>query len=428
MKKEKYLRSRILEYFSKELLEKIEGLIKDVRLSDNNAKTDILVNILNYYLKDKYIELGPGTNRYAILIDNYVFKIALDKWGIRDNINEFNMSQELQPYVVKTYETNRIISVCEYVTVISKEEFIEKKEEIQKILAILADSYLLGDVGTVNKNYLNWGYRDDGELTILDYAYIYNIKGNEIICSSCQTEILEYDENFYELICPKCHRKYSFIDIRRKISSEQEKKEAEMALNNAYKLTKPYDTISDVQQEINQEISKKINKEEESIIMYDNNNNMEPYLKMLELLNKKEDDESGLIFTPAMEKNNKINLETLLDEDNEDEPEEYDDEDNEDEPEEYDYDEDNEVEPEEYDYDEDNEDEPEEYDYDEDNEDEPEEYDDEDYTIEVQKVKESEGELKIINHEDNSEDFEKYYDAVDKIKFNNEGGNKTKWD
>ena len=427
MKKEKYLRSRILEYFSKELLEKIEGLIKDVRLSDNNAKTDILVNILNYYLKDKYIELGPGTNRYAILIDNYVFKIALDKWGIRDNINEFNMSQELQPYVVKTYETNRIISVCEYVTVISKEEFIEKKEEIQKILAILADSYLLGDVGTVNKNYLNWGYRDDGELTILDYAYIYNIKGNEIICSSCQTEILEYDENFYELICPKCHRKYSFIDIRRKISSEQEKKEAEMALNNAYKLTKPYDTISDVQQEINQEISKNINKEEESIIMHDNNN-MEQYLKMLELLNKKEDDESGLIFTPAMEKNNKINLETLLDEDNEDEPEEYDDEDNEDEPEEYDYDEDNEVEPEEYDYDEDNEDEPEEYDYDEDNEDEPEEYDDEDYTIEVQKVKESEGELKIINHEDNSEDFEKYYDAVDKIKFNNEGGNKTKWD
>jgi len=311
MKKDIKLRSRILEYFPKELLEKIQKLIKDVRISDNNEKTDLLVGLLDAYIKDKYIELGPGTNRFAILIDNYVFKIALDKWGIRDNINEFNMSQELQPYVVKTYETNRIISVCEYVTVISKEEFIKKREDIQRILGILADSYLLGDVGTISKNYLNWGYRDNGELVILDYAYIYNIKGDEILCSNCQMEILEYDENFHNLICPRCHTKYSFIDIRRKIPSEVETKEAEIALSRAYKLTKPVEVISNEYQQVKQEVKQEIEQQEEIKCKEEINmsEHMDYYKEMLEMLNsesskpnddKKEVEENaGVKFIPA---------------------------------------------------------------------------------------------------------------------------------
>ena len=175
-----------------------------------------MLELLNKHNVD-YVELGPGTNRLAVLIDNYVFKIALDKWGMRDNLNEFTVSQELQPYVVKTYETNELISVCEYVTLISREEFEEQKDVIRSILSILAESYLLGDVGTVSKNFCNWGYRDNGELVILDFAYIYRVQGDELLCSKDQS-ILEYDENFHNLRCPTCGKKYTFMDVRRKIT------------------------------------------------------------------------------------------------------------------------------------------------------------------------------------------------------------------
>jgi hypothetical protein len=233
----KRLRSRILQYFSKTLLEELYRVCMNPVISDNNLKVSAMLDLLNKHNVD-YVELGPGTNRLAVLIDNYVFKIALDKWGMRDNLNEFTVSQELQPYVVKTYETNELISVCEYVTLISREEFEEQKDVIRSILSILAESYLLGDVGTVSKNFCNWGYRDNGELVILDFAYIYRVQGDELLCSKDQS-ILEYDENFHNLRCPTCGKKYTFMDVRRKITMEQEKRENDIAKQLAYKLSKP---------------------------------------------------------------------------------------------------------------------------------------------------------------------------------------------
>lgn len=234
---QKVLRSRILENFEPILLNDLYKVSKSTDTSDNNTKTDIMLEVLKRHKKD-FVELGPGTNRLAILIDNYVFKIALDKWGIQDNWNEFTVSEELQPYVTKTYESNGLIAVSEYITVISREEFDERKSELKEILEILAESYLLGDVGTVGKNFLNWGYRDDGSLAILDFAYIYRIKGEEMSCSKCQS-MIQYDDNYYNLICPNCQRKYTFTDIRRRIPMADEKKENFMAISLAYKLIQP---------------------------------------------------------------------------------------------------------------------------------------------------------------------------------------------
>lgn len=191
----------------------------------------------------------PGTNRYAILIDGYVFKIAMDKDGVRDNWSEFSLSQELQPFVIKVYECNGLIIVTEYVTVISKEEFVNSKDEIRQTLSYLAQGYLLGDVGSVTKNFMNWGYRDDKSLVILDFAYIYRVLGEEMICgglnsdgSLCQ-DILEYDQDFNNLICPKCRKKYTFHDIRRKINREYEIKEISTIKKVAYKVTEPNQII-----------------------------------------------------------------------------------------------------------------------------------------------------------------------------------------
>ena len=238
----KVLRSRILEHFSPKLLTELNKVCASVKTSDNNIKTDLMLNILREYNLD-FIELGPGTNRLAVLIDNYVFKIALDKWGVQDNWNEFSISEELQPYVIKTYEANGLIAVSEYITIISREEFDDRKEELRSILRILAESYLLGDVGIVGKNFLNWGYRDDGELVILDFAYIYRIKGEEMTCSKCN-RLLEYDDNFYNLHCFPCNMKYTFTDIRRRIPMAEENRENFIALSLAYKLVNPIQTIN----------------------------------------------------------------------------------------------------------------------------------------------------------------------------------------
>ena len=238
------LTSRVLQFMPLPLLVELNNICKDVTISDNNTKVNKIVKALDKYDVD-YSELGPGTNRFAILIDGYVFKIAMDRLGVQDNWAEFSLTQELQPFVIKVYECNGLIIVTEYVTVISKEEFIKKKDEIRRILSTISDRYLLGDVGTVSKNFMNWGYRDNGDLTILDFAYIYRIQGEEMICGGknkagdeCKT-FLNYDENFHGLICPSCGKKYSFTDIRIKIDPQYEKMEVDMIKQVAELVTKP---------------------------------------------------------------------------------------------------------------------------------------------------------------------------------------------
>jgi len=238
----KVIKSKIHEYLSRDVLLALNKICNDVTIADNNTKVDLMVSVLDKYNID-YTELGPGTNRYAILIDGFVFKIAMDEYGIKDNWSEFAIAKELQPYVTKTYECNGLIVVAEYVTVISKEEFMDKKDKIRQILSYLAQGYIMGDVGTISKNFMNWGYRDDGQLVILDFAYIYKIKGDEMICGGLNAngdmceEFLEYDENFYKLTCPKCRKSYTFYDIRRRIDPKYEKKEIDMSKQLAYQLT-----------------------------------------------------------------------------------------------------------------------------------------------------------------------------------------------
>lgn len=242
--------SRILQFIPKDLMMELNQIAMDVLIPDNNTKIDKMFAALDKYGVD-YSEIASGTNRVAVLIDGYVFKIAMDKAGVRDNWSELSMTQELQPFVIKVYECNGLINVSEYVTVISKSEFQDSKEEMQQILSHLAQGYLLGDVGTINKNFMNWGYRNDGQLVILDFAYIYRVVGDEMMCTglnddgtTCE-EFLEYDENFHNLICPKCRKKYTFHDIRRRIDRDFEQKELDMIKQTAYKVNTPYTEVND---------------------------------------------------------------------------------------------------------------------------------------------------------------------------------------
>lgn len=232
------IRSRINEFIPDAAMKEMYQLCMNPTISNNNDKADGMLMLLRKH-NVECTELGPGTNRFAVLIDNYVFKIGLDKQGLQDNANEYVLSEELQPLVTKTYElsANWLITVNEYVTVIDREEFVENEPIMRRILGELADSYLLGDVGIHPKNFTNWGYRDDGDLVILDFAYIFNVQSTELMCHDDMT-MLDYDANFHNLFCPRCRRKYTFSDIRRRISIEQENRDHELAIQNSYKLSK----------------------------------------------------------------------------------------------------------------------------------------------------------------------------------------------
>lgn len=236
-------RSLILQYFSKDIY--LE-LMKITMMSDidNNEKNAYIKNLLRSN-NIPFTGLGSGTNRMAVLIDGYAVKIALDKDGMIDNQREMKYSKSLQPYVVKVYECtpNGLIAVTEFVEIFTLNEFHEHQKEMGDILADISDNFLIGDVGITGKNYVNWGTRNDGTICILDFAYIYSVAYNIFTCACSEVSILRYDSKYVNLICPLCGRKYTFGEIRRKITREQQANEIGDIKQLSYNLTKPEEEV-----------------------------------------------------------------------------------------------------------------------------------------------------------------------------------------
>ena len=243
--------SRIKEHFgNEELIVELEKLSKRYDI-DNNTKTLLIYDILKRY-GIQFEKLGPGTNRLGIQIDGYVFKIALDELGHMDNRREFKYSPELYPDVIKVYECmpNGLIAVSEYVTVFDRDMYYNNMDKMRKILSRLCERYLIGDIGISANNFMNWGVRVDGSICSLDFAYIYDITSDAFMCSCKEHPYVEYDSDYNNLICPACKKKYSFVQIRRRISDEVEEAEVGDIRSHAY-------IITDVDQEveINPELS-----------------------------------------------------------------------------------------------------------------------------------------------------------------------------
>jgi len=220
-------RSRIHEHCPPELLLELQALVNKRSISDTNKKSVMVIELLKKYKVD-YSNLGSGTNRIAVLIDGYVFKFALDKLGIKDNDSEFALSPELYPLVIKTYETNGLISVCEYVELISSYgEFQASRGKIvSRIAKIVEQDYLVGDVGFNSKNFCNWGKRTaTGEFVILDFAYIYKLDPYKMRCQKCDAGIIEYDANYIDLVCQNCKRTVTFTEMRKMAITEEEEED-----------------------------------------------------------------------------------------------------------------------------------------------------------------------------------------------------------
>ena len=254
--------SKINTIFTPEFLDEMFDLYKQHKfyVKDKSGK-DVLVHdtrhikalkfrdkLSKYFEKKSDISfnfLGDGTNRMAFLVDGYVFKLALDDQGYIDNLTEFKMSREAQPYVTKTYETNGLFCVAEYVTLISYDEFVKQKMRILEILETLSSEYLLGDMGWTKKNYCNWGYRQNSkDLVILDYGHMMKIDQNKMICTECGS-FLSYNSTYTEIECISCHKKMDFMSMKSKISKKEEMQMIDDYLNKSVQTSEPTIEIDD---------------------------------------------------------------------------------------------------------------------------------------------------------------------------------------
>ena len=229
--KKRHKKPRLFEYVPKQKMFDLFENAMDLIEVDNNVKADRIINIMG----PDFQELGTGTNRIALMRDGYVFKIALDRRGMIDNLAEYKRSAEVPESLVKCYETNRVVAISEYVNLMSYQEFMENKSKIREILQRLSSRYIMKDLGLTPKNYCNFGYRDDGTIVALDYAYLYPIAGNEkaLKCSCGGNIIIDSSFTTYKCDNPSCGLRYSAMEILNKMNIDAERMDDEAIFKEA---------------------------------------------------------------------------------------------------------------------------------------------------------------------------------------------------
>lgn len=218
------LTSKIKTMFSPECLIALGKLCDTMRIPSIQTKMKYAQGIIKRYNPElRFGLLGGATNRLVIFSGGMPVKIALDSQGYKDNLMEYSIGPELQPFVPKPYETNGYILVCAPWKLMTQEEWSLRKPEIMRVLDTMAQDYLLGDVGYIKRNFTNWGIDDDGNVGILDYAYIHRATPNLFTCEVCGNGILRYDSSYSRLKCSNstvCNAKYTYIE-RKMIQGEQ---------------------------------------------------------------------------------------------------------------------------------------------------------------------------------------------------------------
>lgn len=235
---EKTYRSLLLDTFTADQVVELEKIQRTLSIS-NNQKIKIFREKLDEWGID-YNPIGGGTNRYAFMTDSYIIKIACDSDGKIDNKREFIYSIPLQPYVIKCYEIygDGMMAVFEYVEAFTIDDFWKSSKKMADILANIGNQFLIGDVGIDQTNYVNWGFRDDQSIVILDYAYIYSVAFKQFTCSCSPTSMLYYNKDYTKLVCNTCGKVYTFREIRKKISKKDQEEEIGDLFKKGYVLTK----------------------------------------------------------------------------------------------------------------------------------------------------------------------------------------------
>ena len=115
------IESLIKRNFSEEFMRKIYDVYSDDYMSivEKTIRFDKIFTEEFGGRKD-YRRIGEGTNRFVCLLDNHIIKVAYNYLAYIDNMNELAQAKYKSKYLARAYETNGIILVSEYVTVIDK--------------------------------------------------------------------------------------------------------------------------------------------------------------------------------------------------------------------------------------------------------------------------------------------------------------------
>lgn len=214
--------SKIKAIFPDEALDLFADICDTRRVPSNIEKMKLVIKVLHRF-NISFNMLGGATNRIVVQTGGYAIKIALDDQGYKDNFMEFSLSQEWQPDVTKSYETNGYILVQQCVRLLTKEEWRNRKMEILSILERHSHDYLMGDMGYIETNMANYGMTDDGRVIVLDYAYCHRASERLFTCEVCGEGVLMYDQTYSFLMCGNrsvCHAKFTYNE-RKRIQGEQ---------------------------------------------------------------------------------------------------------------------------------------------------------------------------------------------------------------
>lgn len=214
--------SKIKTIFPKECIHDLASVCDTKRIPSNIKKMILVAKVLKAN-GIQFVILGGATNRLVVQVGDYAIKIAVDQQGYKDNLMEYSICRELQPYVTKSYETNGYILVQQCVRLMTDDEWVNYKGDILRILDSFSHDYLLGDVGYITKNRANWGIDDNGNVVILDYAYCHRATQKLFECEVCGDGILVYDQNYDFLMCnnrESCHARFTYNE-RKRIQGDQ---------------------------------------------------------------------------------------------------------------------------------------------------------------------------------------------------------------
>ena len=132
------------------------------------------------------------------------------------------MSPKAQPYVTKTYESNGLVTIAEYANLMTIDEFRDNREIIGAILEELSQDFLFCDISLTTKNFCNFGYRDNGDIVIIDYGYLYLLDRKIMRCRNCGGTI-SWNKSYTSLICdnPKCKKPHDPIEIKNRMDKKE---------------------------------------------------------------------------------------------------------------------------------------------------------------------------------------------------------------
>ena len=223
----------IMSIFCQEDINKLYKIATSLRY---NADIQKKYDLIDEVMKSRgFRRAHCGTNRvvYESIYDTtFVAKVAVDKVGIKDSPAEFKNQEFFKPFCCKIFEVDPtgVLAFVERVNPItSLEEFLSVADDIFNMMVTkIIGKYVVDDLGT--DKYMNYGLRYNSYTghtfgpVIIDFPYAYELDGAKLICQKpignipCGGEI-DYDIGFNNLICTKCGRKYTALDLKKNTSN-----------------------------------------------------------------------------------------------------------------------------------------------------------------------------------------------------------------